>query len=187
MLDSRSTAWPCPCRRRFRTMWSRRSSCCRRPPWSSSRNAPPGLGRPGRPGSEDVDEDDEDDDRTTTTVSYVPIDPCQAVIAALRIAMGEHIAAGFIDLETALLRTSDGRAARSVRAEEGRPRAIRRGHVAQHLPPPHDGQPPIASATWPATATSWSSDTDPSCSSVRAGLALDSRSLLRTRRLSGGR
>ncbi len=34
-------------------------------------------------------------------VSYVPIDPCQAVIAALRIAQGERIARAFIDLETA--------------------------------------------------------------------------------------
>ncbi len=34
------------------------------------------------------------------TFSYVPIDPCQPVIAALRIAMGEHIPRAFIDLET---------------------------------------------------------------------------------------
>ncbi|MFV1965814.1 MAG: hypothetical protein ACC628_10355, partial [Pirellulaceae bacterium] len=33
--------------------------------------------------------------------SYVPIDPCQSVIAALRIAMGEHLPRHFIDLETA--------------------------------------------------------------------------------------
>ncbi len=33
--------------------------------------------------------------------SYVPIDPCQGVIAALRFALGEHIARKFIDLETA--------------------------------------------------------------------------------------
>lgn len=32
--------------------------------------------------------------------SYVPIDPCQGVIAALRIAMMEHIDRHFIDLET---------------------------------------------------------------------------------------
>jgi hypothetical protein len=32
--------------------------------------------------------------------SYVPIDPCQGVIAALRIARGEHLAREFIDLET---------------------------------------------------------------------------------------
>lgn len=32
--------------------------------------------------------------------SYVPIDPCQAVIAALRFAMEEHLPRKFIDLET---------------------------------------------------------------------------------------
>ena len=34
------------------------------------------------------------------TLSYVPLDPCQAVIAALRIALQEHIPRAFIDLET---------------------------------------------------------------------------------------
>lgn len=33
--------------------------------------------------------------------SYVPIDPCQAVIAALRFALGERMQRAFIDLETA--------------------------------------------------------------------------------------
>jgi hypothetical protein len=32
--------------------------------------------------------------------SYVPIDPCQGVIAAIRVALGERIAREFIDLET---------------------------------------------------------------------------------------
>lgn len=32
--------------------------------------------------------------------SYVPIDPCQGVIMALRVALGEHIPRAFIDLET---------------------------------------------------------------------------------------
>jgi hypothetical protein len=35
-------------------------------------------------------------------VSYVPVDPCQPVIAALRIAMQEHIPRAFIDLETSV-------------------------------------------------------------------------------------
>ena len=38
------------------------------------------------------------------TVSCVPIDPCQAVIAALRLAMGEHVARAFIDLEVSPFR-----------------------------------------------------------------------------------
>lgn len=47
----------------------------------------------------DQDEDD-DDDELDRQISYVPIDPCQPVIAALRSAMGEHIHREFIDLET---------------------------------------------------------------------------------------
>ena len=46
--------------------------------------------------SADEDEDEPVDQR----VSYVPIDPCQPVIAALRIAVQEHIPRAFIDLET---------------------------------------------------------------------------------------
>jgi hypothetical protein len=36
--------------------------------------------------------------------SYVPIDPCQPVIMALRIALGEHMPRHFIDRETAIYR-----------------------------------------------------------------------------------
>src|SRR5262245_40142416 len=32
--------------------------------------------------------------------SYVPIDPCQGVIAAIRLALGEHLPIAFVDLET---------------------------------------------------------------------------------------
>src|SRR4051812_47480247 len=49
----------------------------------------------------DVDSDDEDaPDDGETGFSYVPIDPCQGVIAALRLAMGERMARAFIDMET---------------------------------------------------------------------------------------
>jgi hypothetical protein len=41
-----------------------------------------------------------DDDSSGPCFSYVPIDPCQGVIAALRTARGERIARRFIDLET---------------------------------------------------------------------------------------
>ncbi len=47
--------------------------------------------------NQDVDEGDCDNERV---FSYVPIDPCQPIIAALRIAIGEHIPREFIDLET---------------------------------------------------------------------------------------
>ena len=34
-----------------------------------------------------------------SSYNYVPIDPCQPVISALRVAMGERIPRAFIDLE----------------------------------------------------------------------------------------
>jgi hypothetical protein len=42
-----------------------------------------------------------DEPRSQRACSYVPIDPCQGVIAAIRIAQGEQIPRAFIDLETA--------------------------------------------------------------------------------------
>ncbi len=55
--------------------------------------------------AEDLSDDDDDDDSSSEweqirSLSYVPIDPCQPVIAAIRTAMGEHIPRKFIDLET---------------------------------------------------------------------------------------
>ena len=46
---------------------------------------------------QDGGDGDDDDDGSA---SYVPIDPCQAVIAALRTAMGERLPRYFIDQET---------------------------------------------------------------------------------------
>src|SRR3954471_24506738 len=43
---------------------------------------------------------DADPDDSAHGFSYVPIDPCQGVIAALRVALGERIAREFIDMET---------------------------------------------------------------------------------------
>ncbi len=43
----------------------------------------------------------EDNEDGEPALSYVPVDPCQGVIAALRFAIGEHMARAFIDLETA--------------------------------------------------------------------------------------
>jgi hypothetical protein len=60
---------------RFRTLWTPESLC-----------------------SEEDDEEAGDDD--ARGVSYVPVDPCQGVITAVRVAMGEHLPRKFIDLET---------------------------------------------------------------------------------------
>ncbi len=54
--------------------------------------------------SPEVDFSPDDEDEDQHTFSYVPIDPCQGVIMALRIAMGEHLPRKFIDLETARFR-----------------------------------------------------------------------------------
>ncbi|HTN03193.1 MAG TPA: hypothetical protein VL132_14995 [Planctomycetaceae bacterium] len=52
------------------------------------------------PESDVTGADDEDDD-DIPSASYVPIDPCQGVVAALRMAMQERIPRAFIDRETA--------------------------------------------------------------------------------------
>lgn len=44
-------------------------------------------------------ESDGEEPESARVLSYVPIDPCQPVIAALRIAIQEHIPRAFIDLE----------------------------------------------------------------------------------------
>lgn len=54
--------------------------------------------------AEDEEDDDEDGDDADQgewdPLSYVPIDPCQPVVAGIRAAMGEHIQRAYIDLET---------------------------------------------------------------------------------------
>ena len=48
------------------------------------------------------DDDENDDDEFDQTFSYVPIDPCQGVITALRIALQERLPRAFVDLETSV-------------------------------------------------------------------------------------
>jgi len=57
-----------------------------------------GLPTYARDWTPDADNRRPDDDEAV--LSFVPIDPCQGVIAALRIAMGERLPRAFIDLET---------------------------------------------------------------------------------------
>lgn len=47
-----------------------------------------------------VDDREDAGDFEEHPVSYVPVDPCQSVIMAIRAAMGEHIPREYIDLET---------------------------------------------------------------------------------------
>ncbi len=57
----------------------------------------PEFGGSWQPDSSANDDGDRDGDAPW---SYVPIDPCQPVIMALRLALGEHLPIEFLDLET---------------------------------------------------------------------------------------
>jgi hypothetical protein len=50
--------------------------------------------------SDSASDEEDDDDDSDRTLTYVPIDPCQAVIMALRMAIGQKIPRAFIDLES---------------------------------------------------------------------------------------
>ena len=62
------------------------------------------YGEPWSPAGDREDSADEGEDSRTLT--YVPIDPCQGVIAVLRSALAEHLPRRFIDLETNLYEPS---------------------------------------------------------------------------------
>ena len=51
-------------------------------------------------GDDSGQDDEEDEEQLDRTFSYVPIDPCQGVITALRIAIEERLPRKFVDLET---------------------------------------------------------------------------------------
>ncbi|MCA9147875.1 MAG: hypothetical protein KDA92_01185 [Planctomycetales bacterium] len=98
-----------------------REACEYQPPWMNE------------------DEDEEDDDELSA-VSYVPIDPCQPVIAGLRVALGERIARAFIDLETSSFEIQsailpDAYALKKVRLERFA------AAILPSVPPPPVGQP----------------------------------------------
>ncbi len=75
----------------------------------------------------DAESDDDDETEGEPGFSYVPIDPCQGVIAALRTARGERIAREFIDLETPRFVSVTGTFPDPYALKRGQPRAIRRG------------------------------------------------------------
>lgn len=86
------------------------------------------------------EEDDEEEEAEQQTLSYVPVDPCQAVITALRIALGERIPRHFIDLETAQFRPysavlPDPYALKKVPLERFA------AAILPHIPPLPAGQP----------------------------------------------
>jgi len=71
--------------------------------------------------------------------SFVPIDPCQGVIAAVRLAMGEHVPRAFVDLETPYFEP--------LTAAFPDPYALKKVSIAgfaaavlPSIPPPEEGQ-----------------------------------------------
>jgi hypothetical protein len=48
------------------------------------------------------------DPRDRSRISYVPVDPCQPVIAAIRVALGDHLPIQFIDQETSSFENYSG-------------------------------------------------------------------------------
>ena len=56
---------------------------------------------------EELDEDESEGWLLDVSYSYVPIDPCQSVIAAIRYAVGERIPTRFIDMETPIFEGED--------------------------------------------------------------------------------
>ena len=92
--------------------------------------------------ADDFDEELEEfiDDDDLRHASYVPIDPCQPVIAALRTAMGEHMARHFIDLETARFEPHTGFAPDPYALKHVRPERFAAAMLPS-LPTPPPGQP----------------------------------------------
>jgi hypothetical protein len=71
--------------------------------------------------------------------SYVPIDPCQGVIAALRTAQGERIARAFIDLETPWFEPVTGSFPDPYALKRVKPERFAAALLAA-VPPPAPGQ-----------------------------------------------
>lgn len=66
-------------------------------PWSPSDK---GHNETDGPDPSAIDDDDAVDESDLPPCSYVPVDPCQPVIMAIRAALGEHLPRAYIDLET---------------------------------------------------------------------------------------
>ena len=89
---------------------------------------------------DDDDAQGEMEDDCDTTFSYVPIDPCQGVITALRIALQERMPRAFVDLETSIFDSylaglPDPYALKQVSSEKFA------AAVLPCLDRPHEGQP----------------------------------------------
>ncbi|GAC1470087.1 MAG: hypothetical protein NVSMB9_14790 [Isosphaeraceae bacterium] len=82
----------------------------------------------------DAEEDDEE-----PAFSYVPIDPCQGVIAALRVAVGERIAREFVDMETSRFESNTANFPDPYALKRVSPEGFAAA-VLPAIPPPSPGQ-----------------------------------------------
>jgi hypothetical protein len=82
---------------------------------------------------------DADPDDAEHGFSFVPIDPCQGVIAALRLAMGEHMTRAFIDMETPRFEAHMGVFPDPYALKRVSPEAFAAA-VLPTIPPPEPGQ-----------------------------------------------
>ena len=122
----------------------------------------------------DVDGGDGDDE---PGFSYVPIDPCQGVIAALRVALGERMARAFIDLETPRFEAHSASFPDPYALKQVSPEGFAAA-VLPAIPPPRPGQHAERIA-WMADQlhrAGTASSADPA-RLLAAGLALDPRRL----------
>ncbi len=81
-----------------------------------------------------------DADGESDGFSYVPIDPCQGVIAAIRTAIGERIPRAFIDLETPRFEARHAVFPDPYALKKARPEVFAAA-VLPAIPPPDPGQP----------------------------------------------
>lgn len=88
---------------------------------------------------EEFDPDRNPEDDVQAGFSYVPIDPCQPVVAAIRTALGERIPRAFIDLETARFEARTAAYPDPYALKSVRPEAFAAA-ILPSVPPPAPGQ-----------------------------------------------
>lgn len=86
-----------------------------------------------------LDGEDEDGEDPGLGFSYVPVDPCQPVIAALRLALGERMARAFIDRETPRFRAAAAHFPDPYALKRVSPEGFAAA-VLPAIPPPEPGQ-----------------------------------------------
>lgn len=95
---------------------------------------------PVREWTGDSDDEGDDLDADAHTASYVPIDPCQGVIMALRFGLEERVPRAFIDLETSVFDSYSAVLPDPYALKQVRPELFATA-VLPGVPEPPEGQP----------------------------------------------